>query len=420
MGTTASMPVLCGLPGCTRPCYDDGLVVHDYCGRTHAKQAASSGLVAGGRRSQTGTTCQLPGCSQPPFFDPVTNRTHDFCSKRHAITGASKCKLRGCSKNVYRDPVTGLVSATCSVAMNPHSVVEATYVKLCPRRTYLRKWRLKTIPEVSPHPPSSPHSTHALHWRQPKESAYCSRGHQGHAIALGQGMPTAQSHVVQVFRGGTTGATDFRISVLSKSHPQYSSLSHQFLIKWVKPGVPLVRRILEVKVPADIYGKYVNYKQAKGNVRRRFHGTSCSSRCNFFVDLKGDPCSSQGCNVCSICTNGFMLQGNVGGTARRTNYGLRYGDGLYFSSVSGKSNDYAQLSEKVGSDGKKVRCMFVANVTVGNAYLTQQVSLGQNMCPPAGHDSVVGEAGGGLNHDELVVYKNEAAIPSYLIVYALP
>lgn len=30
------------------------------------------------------------------------------------------------------------------------------------------------------------------------------------------------------------------------------------------------------------------------------------------------------------------------------------------------------------------------------------------------------QVGGGLNHDELVVYKNEAAIPSYLIVYALP
>lgn len=26
---------------------------------------------------------------------------------------------------------------------------------------------------------------------------------------------------------------------------------------------------------------------------------------------------------------------------------MRYGDGLYFSSVSGKANDYAELSEKV-------------------------------------------------------------------------
>ncbi|CAN0375556.1 unnamed protein product, partial [Ectocarpus sp. 12 AP-2014] len=340
MGARATMLVLCGLPGCTQPCYDDGLVVHDYCGRTHARQAMSGGLVAGARRPLTGSTCKRPGCSQPRFFDSVTNRMHDFCSKRHAKEamahpgggmGASKCTLKGCFKDVYRDLITGL------------------------------------------------------------ESDYCSRGHQAHAIALGQGMGTVRSHVEQVFRGGTTGATDFKLSVLSKSHPQYSSLCHQFISKWVKGGVPHVRRILEVKVPADIYGKYVNYKQAKGNVRRRFHGTSCSARCNFFVDLKGNPCSSKECNVCNICTNGFMLQGNVGGTARRTSIGLRYGEGLYFSSVTGKSNDYAQGSEKVSSDGKRLRCMFVANVAAGNAYLTQQVSLGLNMCPPAGHDSVVGE-----------------------------
>ncbi|CAM9153328.1 unnamed protein product [Ectocarpus sp. 12 AP-2014] len=84
---------------------------------------------------------------------------HDFCSKRHAKEamahpgggmGASKCTLKGCSKNVYRDSITGL------------------------------------------------------------ESDYCSRGHQAHAIALGQGMGTVTSHVEQVFRGGTTGATDFK------------------------------------------------------------------------------------------------------------------------------------------------------------------------------------------------------------------
>ncbi|CAM9158730.1 unnamed protein product [Ectocarpus sp. 13 AM-2016] len=176
------------------------------------------------------------------------------------------------------------------------------------------------------------------------------------------------------------------------------------------------------QVPGNIYRKYVGYKKAKRNVRRRFHGTSSSPQCNFVVDLKGRPCSSKECNVCNICTNGFELRGNVGGTAKTTGYRLRYGEGLYFSSVSGKSNDYAQQSEKVGSECKKVRCMFVANVNAGNAYLTEQASLGKDKCPPAGYDSVVGEvrAGGGLNHDELVVYKNEAAIPSCLIVYALP
>lgn len=37
--------------------------------------------------------------------------------------------------------------------------------------------------------------------------------------------------------------------------------------------------------------------------------------------------------------------------------------------------------------------------------------------PPAGHDSVIGEPGGILNYDELIVYTNEAIRPAYLIVY---
>lgn len=45
---------------------------------------------------------------------------------------------------------------------------------------------------------------------------------------------------------------------------------------------------------------------------------------------------------------GFKLEGNVGETARRTNIGLRYGKGLYFSSVSGKANDYATGTTRVG------------------------------------------------------------------------
>jgi len=40
-----------------------------------------------------------------------------------------------------------------------------------------------------------------------------------------------------------------------------------------------------------------------------------------------------------------------------------------------------------------------------------------------GADSIVGLSnadGGALNYEETVVYRNEAAIPSYLIVYRLP
>jgi phage gp45-like len=37
--------------------------------------------------------------------------------------------------------------------------------------------------------------------------------------------------------------------------------------------------------------------------------------------------------------------------------------------------------------------------------------------PPTGYDSVLAEIGGSLNHDELVVYTNDAIRPSFLVIY---
>lgn len=63
--------------------------------------------------------------------------------------------------------------------------------------------------------------------------------------------------------------------------------------------------------------------------------------------MQAAPCGLGRCNLCNICTRGFVLQGNVGDTARRTKIPLRYGEGIYFSSVSGKANDYAIGTTKV-------------------------------------------------------------------------
>ena len=38
---------------------------------------------------------------------------------------------------------------------------------------------------------------------------------------------------------------------------------------------------------------------------------------------------------------------------------------------------------------------------------------------PDKHDSVLGEAGQGLNYDEIVVYRNDAMLPRYLVYYKL-
>lgn len=78
-----------------------------------------------------------------------------------------------------------------------------------------------------------------------------------------------------------------------------------------------------------------------------FSETFC--RATYTSMTQGEPCDNAGCNVCNICTHGglSLVEGNVGGTARRKNFPLRYGGGLFFSSVSGKANDYAKKSQKV-------------------------------------------------------------------------
>eukprot|EP00903_Cladosiphon_okamuranus_P012319 g11551.t1 len=109
---------------------------------------------------------------------------------------------------------------------------------------------------------------------------------------------------------------------------------------------------------------------------------------------------------------GFKLVG----TAQKSY--ARYGRGLYFSSVSGKSNDYAGGSEQ-SRGGVRYRTMFLCNVAVGKAKVTEAVDLPDDQCPGQGFDSVVGNKGANLNYDETVVYDETAAIPSYMIVYRM-
>jgi hypothetical protein len=63
--------------------------------------------------------------------------------------------------------------------------------------------------------------------------------------------------------------------------------------------------------------------------------------------------------------------------------------------------------------------MFLCSVAIGLPFKTKLGELPTELCPPTGYDSVVGEAGLCLNYDEVVVYKETQAIPTYLIVYSL-
>lgn len=227
-------------------------------------------------------------------------------------------------------------------------------------------------------------------------------------------MAPADPAIERSFIGGTG---DYSASLLKRSHPKYAGVKEQFTASWRKPGPrPLVQRVFQIRNPPEIYARYCNYLRATGNEQRRFHGTAL--KCEFGHRLNQPPCSEAACGVCNICAKSFQMAcvrtgGAVGWSGR-----LRFGPGLYFSATSGKSNDYADASGRDHGNAGQWRCMFLCRVALGKSWETQadQKDMVQ---PPPGFDSVEGVVGEDLNYDEVVVYNEHAAIPSYLIVYML-
>eukprot|EP00960_Hanusia_phi_P009331 270302-Hanusia_phi.AAC.2 len=367
-------------------------IQHDYCGRTHARLA----LEAQGQNLQPPHgichLCQLPGCDEPVYYDEEEDRVHDFCCLAHAYQAqdmgmwplsnrsiqrhsdpSDRCSLPGCSAPRYVDGRTGQVHDFCG-------------------------------------------RTHA------KQAAA-----RGLLSASEAGVP---SHWVDRVFSGRAGEPKYTISMLTNHHERYQGIKEQFLRSWTHPGPqPRVLRIYQVRNPREVYERYLQYREflerhGGANEKRRFHGTSMAPECMFGHDVNRGPCMNPNCAVCTICETSFDLRhaGNSvrGGGARMA---LRYGNGLYFSRVSSKSNDYANDSERDG-----VRIVFLCKICLGNTYCAQEElihtdqvnSLIRCRTGSATFDSITGltiAEGGKLNYQENVIYCNDAAIPSYLVVY---
>lgn len=256
---------------------------------------------------------------------------------------------------------------------------------------------------------------------------FCTEEHRERAIARHL-LPPAESDIDRVLMGPSGG---FTAHLLMATHPRHGSVKAQFLDSWEKPlrvsdpqgrGAPRVERIFWIQVSPQLRAAFDIAKATVGNVCRHFHGTSQAPSCFFGTDPSKPPCKSRQCNVCSISTHSFDRERC--GTATRALTFLRYGRGLYFSPISSKSHDYNEGSRRVrpAPQGKsrEWRCMFLCTVAVGKPFRTQEGTLPAESCPPVGFDSVMGERGNALNYEEVVVYDQTRAIPSYLIVYSTP
>lgn len=210
---------------------------------------------------------------------------------------------------------------------------------------------------------------------------------------------------------------------LTEKDPKYCIIRNLFFSKWAfKKGE--LREVLAIYAVFNsfTYEKYSQYKNAvlgegshlesrnlAGHLleKHMFHGTGME--CNLYEN--GEWCGSETCPVCNICKSGFDMKRVLANTGF-----ARFGKGLYFAFNSSKSHDYNKKSERITSDGKRICATLVCRVVAGKAaiFYEDQPKL---LNPPPGYDSVLGEVGKKLNYPELVIFNQDGALPSYIVIY---
>lgn len=213
---------------------------------------------------------------------------------------------------------------------------------------------------------------------------------------------------------------------LDQSDPKFEEIKQQFLGKWTTGSKPTVESILRIDMNSTCRQNYETYRgelvargvtmfrsAGPGNEQRRFHGTGQTCKLGR-PGKKSQPCNDTNCCVCQIIKGGFKTSKALGAD-KLTGKPLMFGKGIYFTSTSSKAHNFNKGSEQ--GLGSNRRSTFMCLVLVGRG--KEMKGYGSKLTEaPAGFDSVLAEpSAGALNHDEVVVYKDCACLPRYLIVY---
>ncbi|KIO22905.1 hypothetical protein M407DRAFT_114694 [Tulasnella calospora MUT 4182] len=209
---------------------------------------------------------------------------------------------------------------------------------------------------------------------------------------------------------------------LPSSDPKFADIVNQFTVTWspLKAPIPTIHKIykcINTKTAEDSFQQYrqkvetarqfqvAGSGKTAGNENRRWHGTI--RKCTIGdSSTQLSPCFSPACFVCCIIKTGFNIKYAAQGW---------YGTGLYCSSHSSTSNGYT----KGPAPGSPYRAMFLNRVIVGKEHVWgktngKDAAARALVAPPDGCDSVASDP----KHNEIIVYRNDAMVASWLILYS--
>jgi poly [ADP-ribose] polymerase len=155
-----------------------------------------------------------------------------------------------------------------------------------------------------------------------------------------------------------------------------------------------VKNVWAVEIKAQKSANHQTHMESVGNIKALFHGSGPA-------------------NILGICKKGLLLRPpGVYIT------GSMFGNGLYFADQSTKSSQYSfgRFGGNRGTGGSYF--MFVTDVALGKIkeYYNAQSHLRE---APSGYNSVMGKAGGGLIHNEFIVYNTKQQEIKYLVEFTM-
>ncbi|KAF7341446.1 PARP catalytic domain-containing protein [Mycena venus] len=353
--------------------------------------------------------CQV----RPKFSD--RSKTHPYCSKSCANQAKAKCDF--CR-----------VRPKFSDKKKTHPFCSKT----CAKNSAAQKQLLESNVKGTCHAPRCQKPAHTS--ANGTSGSYCSLSHKtlGETICLmcKQAPKQQQSHFCDAACAKNAENKGPMILEIPAGHVTFKSVADQFKVfpplvnkfvlttiqvSWrhIGKNCPPVRRVYKIVATQATQASYKAYQtmvenaghfiasgRSPGNENRRWHGTR--RECNLGDNGHTQFCASTKCSLCCIIKSSFDI--NHGGAGM-------FGKGIYTSSTSSKSDDYAH-----NQCSSSFKAILLNKVIVGKGCKLTQYDVSLS-APPAGYDSVLGEPGGILNHDELVVYTNDAIRPSFLVIY---
>ena len=183
---------------------------------------------------------------------------------------------------------------------------------------------------------------------------------------------------------------------------EFSRVTEKFTKAWCrqKGRCPAVNFVFKV-TNDTLEQKWMTYKSTvrEKDIKELYHGTKLACK----ITTSWKLCNIVNCGICGISCSGLDPQ-----CISRDGF-QRFGPGFYLAPDSSKCHDYTQVYNGF-------RAMLLCDVLPGRRFVVE-TNRQHLQGPPTGYDSVYGKVGEDLNYPELVVYKPEAVLPRYIIIY---